>query len=659
MRQSQWLRFTIERNGVQTIQTQQGVIYSRQNTQSGQTSQTGQNELEVLYNLQAGDRIGVMMRVEADSNNFTIVGASSFISAEKIGGAEGAVGPTGPAGSGSNVVANPTLTLDERRALDHLQTISIDGTNWHVKDRDVWAGSSTYNAFANTYTVNVLGTPTNLDMICFTTPSGVVDNGAVNISVNGATARPWITNNSAAVQAEDVEGSTLYCALYTASGYRFVTDNNVVKGAQFTGSGTTRTLTLDRTFGADVTASLTIPAGGSTFNYLTDVTMGDTQIAPNDRIQFTESAANSANEYITAFNFFDSINEVVTTIVNDVQDTDTVYLIDDSTGGNPIRGVRVSTLLAGAGGGTTVTANPGNPSGTPTYLDTMTIGTDANLVIRGAPASATEELLDTQTIGGFSRFFVDHRATESQTTSDYLYLDFSSFRQHFITHQGEWDGDRSYKQGDILVTDAGTDPRWWIASVDIDDTNAQPTRNRPGLWYHLGHRGEYLGVLTDSAYDFFEGATFIYDGVFYLVEVESLNTGALTMSQSSNVLALSGGSGGGSGPSQIATASITAAYRLNRTTSFNATGATLPAGKLVTAFGSCNGVARAFSYTFASEFITALNDATEATSQNFTGSFMQFVGGSFTGMYFGATSADELLVSCNQAGPIEITVWVH
>ena len=38
---------------------------------------------------------------------------------------------------------------------------------------------------------------------------------------------------------------------------------------------------------------------------------------------------------------------------------------------------------------------------------------------------------------------------------------------------------------------------------------------------------------------------------------------------------------------------------------------------------------------------------------------MQFVGGSFTGMYFGATSADELLVSCNQAGPIEITVWVH
>ena len=101
-------------------------------------------------------------------------------------------------------------------------------------------------------------------MICFTTPPGVVDNGAVNISVNGATARPWITNNSVAVQAEDVEGSTLYCALYTASGYRFVTDNNVVKSAQFTGSGTTRTLTLDRTFGADVSASLTIPGGGDT-----------------------------------------------------------------------------------------------------------------------------------------------------------------------------------------------------------------------------------------------------------------------------------------------------------------------------------------------------------------------------------------------------------
>ena len=158
-RQSQWLRFTIERNGVETIQTQQGVIYSRQNTQAGQTSQTGQNELEVLYNLQADDRIGVLMRVEADSRDFTIVGASSFISAEKIGGAVGAVGPTGPAGSGSNVAANPTLTQDERRALAHLQTISIDGTNWQVKDRDVWAGTSTYNAFANTYAVTVTGHP--------------------------------------------------------------------------------------------------------------------------------------------------------------------------------------------------------------------------------------------------------------------------------------------------------------------------------------------------------------------------------------------------------------------------------------------------------------------------------------------------------------------
>ena len=100
------------------------------------------------------------------------------------------------------------------------------------------------------FTVVTLGTPTNLDMVCFTTPSGFSDNGAVHISVNSEASRPWITNNSAAVQAQDVEQSTLYCALYTDSGYRFVTDNNVVKSAQFTGSGDTRTLTLDRTFGA-------------------------------------------------------------------------------------------------------------------------------------------------------------------------------------------------------------------------------------------------------------------------------------------------------------------------------------------------------------------------------------------------------------------------
>ena len=79
-------------------QTQQGVIYSRQNTQTGQTSQTGQNELEVIYSLQAGDRIGLLMRVEADSRDFTIVGASSFVSASKLGGTAGAAGPEGRQG---------------------------------------------------------------------------------------------------------------------------------------------------------------------------------------------------------------------------------------------------------------------------------------------------------------------------------------------------------------------------------------------------------------------------------------------------------------------------------------------------------------------------------------------------------------------------------
>ena len=90
------------------------------------------------------------------------------------------------------------------------------------------------HATDNTFTIGTLGTPTNLDMVCFTTPSSFADTGPVNISVNSAAARPWISNNSAAVQAQDVEASTLYCALYTASGYRFVTDNNVVKGASFT-----------------------------------------------------------------------------------------------------------------------------------------------------------------------------------------------------------------------------------------------------------------------------------------------------------------------------------------------------------------------------------------------------------------------------------------
>ena len=216
------------------------------------------------------------------------------------------------------------------------------------------------------------------------------------------------------------------------------------------------------------------------------------------------------------------------------------------TGNTALTSMRIGStaydLPTGGGGGTTVTANPGIPSGTPTYLDTITIGTDANLVVRGAPASADTAMTVAQIpVDEFSRFFVDLRVGPVDLTPEYRYLDFNGFRESFVTHQGEWDGDRNYQQGNIVLTDASTDPRWWIASVAIDDTNNQPTRNTPGLWYHLGHRGEYLGVLTDSAYDFFEGATFIYDSVFYLVETESLNTGALTMSQSSNVLALSGG----------------------------------------------------------------------------------------------------------------------
>ena len=44
-RQSQWIRFTIERAGTETGQPERGVAYSRQSLSSGQTSTTGQNEL--------------------------------------------------------------------------------------------------------------------------------------------------------------------------------------------------------------------------------------------------------------------------------------------------------------------------------------------------------------------------------------------------------------------------------------------------------------------------------------------------------------------------------------------------------------------------------------------------------------------------------------
>ena len=98
-RQSQWIQFTIERNGVETAQPERGVIYSRQNQQSGQTSTSGQNELEVVYQLEQNDRIGVQMRVEADDRNFTLIGAQSFLEAVKLGGPEGAQGSEGPTGA--------------------------------------------------------------------------------------------------------------------------------------------------------------------------------------------------------------------------------------------------------------------------------------------------------------------------------------------------------------------------------------------------------------------------------------------------------------------------------------------------------------------------------------------------------------------------------
>ena len=68
-------------------------------------------------------------------------------SVSAVQGEIGPAGGVGPAGAdGTVVAANPSLTVTEQRALDHLQVITIGDTNYHVKDRDVWAGSSTYNS---------------------------------------------------------------------------------------------------------------------------------------------------------------------------------------------------------------------------------------------------------------------------------------------------------------------------------------------------------------------------------------------------------------------------------------------------------------------------------------------------------------------------------
>ena len=112
----------------------------------------------------------------------------------------------------------------------------------------------------------------------------------------------------------------------------------------FTGGGVTSTVN-----GYDVTVN--IPGGGGAFT-IHDLPEQTQQLATTDRIPLSDESANGdPNEYLTAFNFFSAIRDVINTNRATPLDNDRMYVTREDTAGDPLGYITVAQLRTSLGGG--------------------------------------------------------------------------------------------------------------------------------------------------------------------------------------------------------------------------------------------------------------------------------------------------------------------
>ena len=131
----------------------------------------------------------------------------------------------------------------------------------------------------------------------------------------------------------------------------------------FTGDGVSSTVN-----GYDVTVN--IPGGGG-FE-IHDLPEQTQSLATTDRIPLSDESANGdPNEYLTAFNFFSAIRDVINTNRATPLDNDRMYVTREDTAGDPLGYITVAQLR------------------------TSLAGDDATLSIAGLPNQASTQLADT------------------------------------------------------------------------------------------------------------------------------------------------------------------------------------------------------------------------------------------------------------------------
>ena len=147
-------------------------------------------------------------------------------------------------------------------------------------------------------------------------------------------------------------------------------------------------------------AQLRTVIGGGGFE-IHDLPQQTQQLATTDRIPLSdESASGDPNEYMTAFNFFSSIRDVVNTNRTTPLDNDRMYVTREDTAGDPLGYITVAQLQTriGGGGGTTLSI-----AGLPQESSSDLADTDI-MVIENVSESNVQRRL---TMGSLSAFLAD------------------------------------------------------------------------------------------------------------------------------------------------------------------------------------------------------------------------------------------------------------
>ena len=450
-----------------------------------------------------------------------------------------------------------------------------------------------------------------------------------------------------------------------------------------------------------VTAGWEAPAsGGSVFSVHDDVTRHTvTPVSADDRFVLSdESDLGDPNEYVTYSEIVDGIYEQLESIGTGgsaIAADDRILIFDESSDNEAARYMSAGQFSSYLGSGGTEVSFGTSDS---VNFETLTVG-GVTRNARGDPSLGTAELTASQITDEDSEIPVVY-ISGSPEVREIRHLKIDTIRSTWITHQGGW-SNRDYQQGAVVSTGTGDRAQFWIASEAVAAGSDEPSFSDPGVWFHLGHRAEFLGDLgnTPASFDFFEGSSWLYDDEFYIATADLLDTSTTVAATHANVVHItdpfhgkdaltttpadddlvlffdtSGDApvtrtvtqaradlgGGGGDPTQIGSDFIATAMSAHL---YAATGIAMPSSGWLRVIGVCDKGNPSdqgdFSYYAPIARFTdlAASVAGIAAQAVTNGDFLSFGPDTLDGIYVGRTSANELLLACEQPGPAEFRAY--